>query len=81
MSVVVALVIGTVVRVGSWPRSWASSPGLLARVGSLNIDYIGFTMVGLFVLTWLIAVDTWRFGRIEEERWTRRTADSAEGER
>ena len=29
---------------------------------------MGFVIVGLFVLTWLVAVLVWRLGRIEE-RW------------
>jgi nickel/cobalt transporter (NiCoT) family protein len=30
---------------------------------------IGFLIVGMFVVTWVVAVLIWRFGRIEE-KWT-----------
>jgi high-affinity nickel-transport protein len=30
---------------------------------------VGFAVVGLFAVTWAIAVAVWRFGRIEE-RWS-----------
>ncbi len=32
---------------------------------------MGFVIVGLFVVTWVVAVVVWRFGRIEE-RWESR---------
>ena len=43
--------------------------GPLTWVASLDLGFVGFAIVGLFVLTWGIAVAVWRFGRIEE-RWT-----------
>jgi high-affinity nickel-transport protein len=30
---------------------------------------VGFMIVGLFVVAWLIALAVWRFGRVEE-RWS-----------
>jgi high-affinity nickel-transport protein len=38
-------------------------------IASLDLGSVGFAIVGLFVLTWAVAVAVWRFGRIEE-RWT-----------
>jgi high-affinity nickel-transport protein len=32
---------------------------------------VGFAIVGLFVVTWAVAVAVWRLGRIEE-RWSQR---------
>jgi high-affinity nickel-transport protein len=43
--------------------------GPLVWVASLDLGYVGFGIVGLFVLTWALALAVWRFGRIEE-RWT-----------
>jgi len=37
-------------------------------VSGLDLNVIGFVIVGLFAATWLAAVLVWRFGRIEE-RW------------
>jgi high-affinity nickel-transport protein len=68
LSIFVAVFIGTV-----------ELAGLLAQRGNLggpfwnfmarfNLNTAGFFMVGLFVVTWLVALAIWRFGRIEE-RW------------
>ena len=38
---------------------------------NININLLGFVIVGMFVLTWAIALTVWRFGRIEE-RWSAR---------
>jgi high-affinity nickel-transport protein len=35
----------------------------------MNINLLGFVIVGMFVATWAIALSVWRFGRIEE-RWS-----------
>ena len=45
-------------------------------MGSLDINAIGFVLVGLFVLTWLVAVVVYRFGRFET-RWESGLAPSA----
>jgi nickel/cobalt transporter (NiCoT) family protein len=34
-----------------------------------NINTLGFVIVGLFVVTWAVALLIWRFGHIEE-KWT-----------
>ena len=54
LSVAVALVIGTVELAGV--------------LGSNNVDLnmLGFLIVGMFVATWAIALAVWRFGRIED---------------
>jgi high-affinity nickel-transport protein len=43
--------------------------GPLVWIASLDLGFVGFAIVGLFALTWAVAVAVWRFGRIEE-RWT-----------
>jgi nickel/cobalt transporter (NiCoT) family protein len=35
----------------------------------INLDYVGYAIVLLFVLTWVIALTIWKFGRIEE-KWS-----------
>jgi nickel/cobalt transporter (NiCoT) family protein len=69
LSVVVALVIGTIElasvladRLGLSGQPWDTLAGL-------DLNYVGYAIVGLFVLTWLVAVAVWRLGRIEE-RWS-----------
>jgi nickel/cobalt transporter (NiCoT) family protein len=36
---------------------------------AIDLNTIGFAIVGLFVITWLVALAIWHFGNIEE-RWT-----------
>lgn len=66
---VVALVIGFIVLIGLLVEKLGIESGPLASIGSLDLEYVGFTIVGLFILTWLLALGVWRFGRIEE-RWS-----------
>ena len=42
--------------------------GPLAAIGALNLNSVGYAIVGLFALTWAVAGLVWRFGRIEQ-RW------------
>jgi high-affinity nickel-transport protein len=68
LSVTVALVIGLLVLTGLLVERLDIESGPLTWVASLDLGYVGFAIVGLFVLTWGVAVAVWRFGRIEE-RW------------
>jgi nickel/cobalt transporter (NiCoT) family protein len=68
LSVVVALVIGVIVLAGLVTDRLGIESGPLAAVGSADLESVGFTIVGLFVAAWLIAVAIWRFGRVET-RW------------
>jgi nickel/cobalt transporter (NiCoT) family protein len=68
LSVAVALVIGTIElmsvladKVGLTGQPWDF-------VANLDLNVVGYVIVGLFVLTWVVAHAVWRFGRIEE-RW------------
>ena len=68
LSVLVALVIGVLVLLGLIVEQAGVDSGPLAWAASLDLGYVGFAIVGLFVVAWLAAVAVWRFGRIEE-RW------------
>ena len=61
--------IGTVELVGVLADQAHITSGPLAAVAGIDLDYAGYAIVGLFVLSWLVALAVWRFGRIEE-RWT-----------
>ena len=39
------------------------------------MDAVGYAIVGLFGLTWLVAALVWRYGRIEQH-WTPRSSES-----
>ena len=41
---------------------------------NIDINTLGFIIVGMFVATWVIALAIWRFGRIEE-RWDAHLTD------
>ncbi|HEY4630237.1 MAG TPA: HoxN/HupN/NixA family nickel/cobalt transporter [Blastococcus sp.] len=69
LSVTVALVIGLLVLTGLIVERLGLDSGPLLWVASLDLGYVGFAIVGLFVLTWAVALAVWRYGRIEE-RWS-----------
>ena len=68
LSIAVALVIGTAELLGLLAEQFGWTGGFWGWIGGLDLNVIGFVVVGLFVLTWLGALLVWRFGRIEQ-RW------------
>jgi high-affinity nickel-transport protein len=74
LSVAVALVIGVIELVGLLADKLGVTGGPLAWVAAIDLGDVGFWIVGLFVVTWLVAVLVWRYGRIEE-RWEATLAD------
>ena len=78
LSVTVALVIGALVLVGLLVERLSIDAGPLVWLASLDLSFVGFAIVGLFVVTWGVAVAVWRLGRIEE-KWSDAvpTADAA----
>ena len=75
LSVMVALVIGTIELAGLFAHELGARGAFWRWVVNVNINELGFIIVGLFVLTWAVALAIWRFGRIEE-RWTPRPAEA-----
>jgi high-affinity nickel-transport protein len=74
LSVAVALIIGTIELIGVLADRLHIDSGPLAAVAAINLDYAGYLIVGLFIVSWLIAVSVWKFGRIEH-RWSAKLAD------
>jgi high-affinity nickel-transport protein len=74
LSVFVALSIGTIELLGVLADRLEVTSGPLSVIGDLDLDYAGYLIVGLFVLTWLSALAIWRFGRIEQ-KWSAGLAD------
>jgi len=70
LSVLVALVVGVIVLAGLLTERLGIDTGPLAVIGSANLEFVGFVIVGLFVITWAVALAVWRFGRVED-RWVR----------
>jgi len=69
ISVVVALVIGTIELIGVIADQAHITTGPLAAIASIPLDYAGYAIVALFVLSWLIALAVWHFGDVEE-KWS-----------
>ena len=66
LSVLIALVVGVIVLTGVLVDRLGIESGPLAAIGALELDLVGYIVVGLFVATWAVALSIWRFGRIEE---------------
>jgi len=74
LSVAVALGIGGVELVSVLTDRLGVTSGPLAWVGGIDLGNVGFWVVGLFAVTWVVALAVWRFGRIEE-RWSAALVD------
>src|SRR3954468_16623598 len=68
LSVIVALVIGVIVLAGLLADRLGVGWGAGGAIGSVNLEFVGFMIVGLFVAAWVIALAVWRFGKVEK-RW------------
>jgi nickel/cobalt transporter (NiCoT) family protein len=68
LSVAVALVIGTIELGGLVASRLGLSGPFWSYLENIDLNTIGFMIVGLFVLTWAVALAVWKYGRIEE-RW------------
>jgi len=69
LSVAVALIIGTIELVSILTDKVGITTGPLAAIAHLDLDNVGYIIIAFFVLTWLVALSVWKFGRIEE-KWT-----------
>ncbi len=69
LSVAVALVIGSIEILGLLCDQFSLHGAFWTWVDGIDLNSVGFVIVGLFVLTWLAALAIWKYGRIEE-RWT-----------
>lgn len=78
LSVAVALIIGTVQLLGLLAEQFGWHGGFWDWIGGLDLNILGFVIVGLFVLTWVVALFIWRYGHIEE-KWTAGMRQASEG--
>ncbi len=69
LSVAVALLIGTVELLGLLANQLGWSGPFWDGISGIDLNAIGFLIVGMFVVTWAIALLVWRYGRIEE-KWS-----------
>jgi high-affinity nickel-transport protein len=71
LSVAVALLVGSIELASVLVDRLQLSGGVWDALAGMDLNLVGYLVVGLFVLTWAVAIAVWRFGRIEE-RWTGR---------
>jgi high-affinity nickel-transport protein len=74
LSVAVALIVGTIELISIFTEELSIETGPLAAIANVNLDYVGYAIVLLFLLSWALAIAVWHFGRIEE-KWTAGLAD------
>jgi high-affinity nickel-transport protein len=68
LSVAVALVIGSIELVTVLHDRLGLTDGVTGWVAGLDLDHVGYVVVGLFLVVWAVAVGYWRIARVEE-RW------------
>ncbi|MFC7381944.1 Nickel transporter NicT [Sphaerisporangium rhizosphaerae] len=69
LSVAVAVIIGAIELIGLLAEKLGIDSGPLATIAGLDLNYVGYGIVALFVITWIIALAVWHWGRIEQ-RWS-----------
>ncbi len=67
LSVAVALLIGSIELLGLFAGQLQWRGPFWDWLGGLDLNAVGFVVVGIFVATWAIALLVWRYGRIEEK--------------
>ncbi|PNE42135.1 nickel transporter [Streptomyces noursei] len=75
LSIAVAFLIGTIELVTVLHDKFGLDDPVTAGISSLDLDNVGFIIVGLFVVVWAAALAYWRLGGVEK-RWTARTANA-----
>jgi high-affinity nickel-transport protein len=69
LSVVVALVIGTIELMSVLAEKLALTGEPWDFVSGLDLNYVGYAIAGLFVLTWAGALVIWHVAKVEE-KWS-----------
>ncbi|MER5636273.1 HoxN/HupN/NixA family nickel/cobalt transporter [Kitasatospora sp. NPDC002227] len=78
LSVLVALVIGVIELVGLLGEKLEITTGPIGWIAGLDLNLVGYAIVGLFVLTWGGALAFWKFGKVEQ-KWSAGLAARKEG--
>jgi high-affinity nickel-transport protein len=75
LSIAVAFFVGTIELVGVLHDKLGLRDAVTGWISGLDLDNVGYVIVGLFVVVWAVALAYWRLARVEE-RWSARTADT-----
>jgi high-affinity nickel-transport protein len=70
LSVAVALLIGSIELLGLFAGQLGWRGPFWDWLSGLDLNTLGFIVVGMFAVTWAVALLVWRYGRIEE-KWSR----------
>ncbi len=68
LTVAVALIIGGIELLGLLADKTGIENGPLAAIAHVDLEYVGYGILVLFLLTWAVSVTIWKVGRIDE-RW------------
>jgi high-affinity nickel-transport protein len=69
LSAAIALIVGTIELLGLAASKLSLKGVFWDWVSQINMNTLGYMIVGMFVATWAIALLVWRLARIEE-RWS-----------
>ena len=75
LSVFVALFIGSIEILGLIAGEYNLTGGFWDYMQNFNINRAGFIIVGIFVVTWIVALAIWHFGQIER-KWELQAAQA-----
>jgi high-affinity nickel-transport protein len=75
LSVVAAFLVGTIEILGLLPAELDLNGSFWRFMANFNLNVAGFAIVGMFVLTWAVALALWRYGHIED-RWDAAALDA-----
>jgi nickel/cobalt transporter (NiCoT) family protein len=67
LSVFVALFIGTIEILGLVGSEYKLTGAFWSFLGGFSINKAGFVIVGIFVVTWIVALAIWHFGKLEQK--------------
>ncbi|MEV0602235.1 HoxN/HupN/NixA family nickel/cobalt transporter [Streptomyces sp. NPDC050315] len=78
LSIAVALFIGTIELVSVLHEKLGLKDAVTGWISGLELDNVGYVIVGLFVVVWAAAIAYWRLSGVEK-RWAARVAAAPEG--
>jgi nickel/cobalt transporter (NiCoT) family protein len=67
LSIAICFIIGTIEVLGLLPMELHMQGSFWNFMENFNINTAGFVIVGMFVLTWAVALLIWKVGKVEEK--------------
>ncbi len=68
LSVAVAILIGTIELVSVLHEKVGMDDPVTTWISGIDLNNVGFVVVGLFVVTWVVAIGYWKLAKVED-RW------------